>query len=74
MGRGRIGGHPHIVEIGTDTRWPAIAADERSVAVSLRIPESQLAALDALPGARADKIRQAIALLLNQHPDTQKTS
>jgi hypothetical protein len=58
-------GNPRILEQNEPYRFPAISPGEKSVTVSLRIPQSKLERLDNL-GKRADVIREAIDLLLTQ--------
>lgn len=62
----RPGGNPDISEIGASYRWKPVAPGEQATPVTLRIPISVLEALDALPGARADKIRLAIDRYLQE--------
>jgi gamma-glutamylcyclotransferase (GGCT)/AIG2-like uncharacterized protein YtfP len=58
-------GNPRILEQNEPYRFPAISPGEKSVTVSLRIPQSKLERVDIL-GKRADVIREAIDLLLTQ--------
>jgi hypothetical protein len=62
--KGPGSGNRNAAKYGLETRWPSIAAGEKTVRVSARVPESKHAELLMLPGEMSQKLRDAITMYL----------